>query len=93
LSTYKISFKSDTISGAYAWKQMQSWRAKSRANREQFESMMSQASTTFAGAAIDSAQGLGQIAAQRAIDRINAANAAKQSDALKALNNLVDMTS
>jgi hypothetical protein len=72
---------------------MQNWRAKSRANREQFESNMAAVVNTFAAVAADSAQGMGVIAAQRAMDRIKAAAAAKQAEQQKAINSLVNVYS
>ena len=81
----KYSFRVDTKSGAYAWKQMQNWHAKSRQHRENFESTMSAAASTFSDVTINNAQTLGQIAAQRAIDRIKAASAAKQAATQKTL--------
>ena len=73
----KYSFNVDTKSGAYAWKQMQSWHAKSRQHREQFESAVATFSDTISNAVTYQTQMLGQITTQRALDRIRAASAAK----------------
>jgi hypothetical protein len=74
---YKYSFKVDTKSGSYAWKQMQTWRAKSQQHREQFENNISAASSNIYNAMINQTQVLGQITTQRALDRIQAAAAAR----------------
>lgn len=64
---------------------MQNWYAKSRQHRENFESNMAAATATFSDVVINSGQTLGQIAAQRAMDRIKAAAVAKQAKATKAM--------
>ena len=59
---------------------MQAWRAKSKQHREQFESTM-----TLSGAIINNAQTLGQLAVQRAFDRVKAAAAARRATATQAV--------
>lgn len=74
---YELSFGANT--GASAWKQLETWRAKRKEQREEFESTTTAWTDTLNNATTTNAQALGTLAAQRALERLNAKNAAKQA--------------
>jgi hypothetical protein len=63
---------------------MENWRAKRKAEREDFESTMATLTDTFTSTMASNSQTMGTLAAQRALDRLNAATAKKQADQAKA---------
>ncbi len=79
----ELSFGANT--GASAWKQMETWRAKRKAEREDFEATIATISDSFTSVMANSSQTMGTIAAQRALERLQAQTAAKQAANDKAI--------
>jgi hypothetical protein len=64
-----------------AWQQMQNWYAQRKAANQEFLDNMSAVSDAFSGAITTQFSGAANLAAQAAIDRLNAEVKAKQSKA------------
>jgi hypothetical protein len=69
-----------------AWQQMQNWSARSKAANQQFIDTMSAVSDTFSGALTSQSTGIATLAAQAAVDRLNAEAKAAQEKSLADLN-------
>jgi hypothetical protein len=69
-----------------AWEQVQSWKEKRAAMREQFAAASAAAGAGFAAAWTNQITGLGELAAQQANARMQAESGARAAKALAQLN-------
>src|SRR5262245_45688486 len=67
-----------------AWQQLQNWHARRQAANEEFLANVSALSDAFSGAITSQSSGAANLAAQAAIDRLNAETKAKQAKAAAA---------